>query len=103
MQIRGTGHLYLPTYRTRDGERRHAGIYWWKIGRDRMSAGCRREADAQAWIVERLVEMRRGHLVGVRQAPIRWDELERMLEDRWHLDGRHGMSQGRSSLRRVSR
>ncbi len=103
MQIRGTGHLYLPTYRTRDGERRHAGVYWWKIGRDRVSTGCRRESDAQAWVVERLVEMRRGHLAGVRQIPIRWDELERMLEDRWKLDGRRGMSQCRAPLRRLRR
>jgi len=103
MNVRGCGHLYLPTYRTRDGERRKAGVYWWKIGRDRMSTGCRREEDAQAWVVERLVEMRRGHLVGVRQAPLRWDELERMLEDRWHLDGRRGLIQCRSSLRRLRR
>ncbi len=103
MNVRGCGHLYLPTYRTREGEKRRAGIYWWKIGHDRMSTGCRREQDAQAWVVERLVEMRRGHLIGVRQAPLRWDEMERMLEDRWHLDGRRGMSQCRSSLRRLRR
>ncbi len=101
MNVRGCGHLYLPIYKTRDGERRKAGIYWWKIGRDRTSTGCRREEDAQAWVVERLVEMRRGHLIGVREKPLRWDELERMLEDRWHLDGRHGMAQCRSSLRRL--
>lgn len=103
MQIRGCGHLYLPAYKTSDGETKRAGVYWWKLGRHRMSTGCRTEDDAQRWVMERLVQMRRGHLVGARAKPLHWDDLERMLEDRWALDGRRGLQQCRSSLRRLRR
>lgn len=101
MQVRGAGHLYLPTYRDRQGERKRAGVYWWKVGRARMSTGCRTEEDAQKWALERLIEMRRGHLVGVQAAPLKWDDLERMLCDRWQADGRRGMMQCMSRLRHL--
>lgn len=103
MQVRGAGHLFRPVYRTRAGERKQAGVFWWKLGQNRMSTGCRTEHDAQQWAIERLVEMRRGHLVGVKALPPSWDDLERMLEDRWSLDGRRGMLQARSSLRHLRR
>jgi len=103
VQVRGAGHLYRPAYRTRAGEKKQAGVFWWKLGRNRMSTGCRTEQDAQQWALERLIEMRRGHLVGVKAAPPSWDDLERMLEDRWTLDGRRGMLQARSSLRHLRR
>ena len=103
MQVRGAGHLYLPTYRAANGERRTAGVYWWKLGRTRMSTGYRTEEDAQRWVMERLVEMRRGHLVGAKPTPLHWDDLERMLEDRWALDERKGLQQCRSPLRHLRR
>jgi integrase len=80
-----------------------AGVYWWKLGSHRMSTGCRTEDDAQQWVMTRLIEMRRGDLVGVPAAPLRWDDLERMLEDRWSLDGRRGLLQARCVLRRLRR
>lgn len=103
MNVRGAGHLYRPTYRGRDGERKQAGVYWWKVGRARMSTGCRTEEDAQRWAVDRLVEMRRGHLVGATAAPLRWDDLERMLCDRWAADGRRGLLQCMARLRHLRR
>jgi integrase len=103
MNVRGAGHLYRPKYRARDGERREAGVYWWKVGRARMSTGCRTEGDAQKWALERLIEMRRGHLVGVRAAALRWDDIERMLCDRWQADGRQGMLQCMARLRHLRR
>lgn len=101
MQVRGAGHLYRPKYTTAAGEVREAGVFWWKCGRLRVSTGCRTEDDAQRWAIQRLVEMRRGHLVGAALKPLHWDDLERLLEDRWALDGRHGLLQARSALRHL--
>jgi integrase len=101
MRIRGIGHVYLPTYQTKAGETRHAGVYWWKLGSRRCSTGHRTEDGAQRWVVERLHEMQRGHLVGAHAAPLKWDDLERMLEDRWAADDRRGMAQCRSNLKRL--
>ncbi len=103
MNVRGAGHLYRPRYTTASGERRSAGVWWWKVGRARMSTGCRAEEEAQRWAVERLVEMRRGHLVGAKAVALRWDDLERMLLDRWEADGRRGMMQSVARLRHLRR
>jgi hypothetical protein len=72
MNVRGAGHLYRRTYQTAAGEKRKAGVYWWKCGRIRVSTGMRTEEEAQQWAVERLVEMRRGHLVGIRGPRPTW-------------------------------
>lgn len=103
MNVRGAGHLYRPKYRTRDGERKTAGVFWWKVGRARMSTGCRDEETAQKWALERLIEMRRGHLVGIQATALRWDDLERMLIDRWTADDRRGMLQCMARLRHLRR
>lgn len=103
MQVRGAGHLYRPTYKGSKGERRQGGVYWWKLGSVRQSTGCRTEKEAQAWAMDRLVEMRRGHLIGVKAAAPSWDELERMLEDRWTRDARRGMLQARSAMKHLRR
>jgi integrase len=103
MRVKGVGHLYRPKYRAADGTTRESAVFWWKLGPHRVSTGCRTEPDAQAWAVKRLVEMQRGHLVGVREGALRWDDIERMLEDRWSLDGRKGLLQARSVLRRLRR
>jgi integrase len=103
MRVRGAGHLFRPTYRDAKGEVKQSAVFWWKLGRTRVSTGCRTEAEAQRWAIERLVEMRRGHLVGMKAAAPSWDDLERMLEDRWTLDGRRGLLQARSSLRHLRR
>ncbi len=103
MRVKGVGHLYRPRYRAADGTTRESAVFWWKLGPHRVSTGRRTEPDAQAWAVKRLVEMQRGHLVGVREGALRWDDIERMLEDRWSLDGRKGLLQARSVLRRLRR
>lgn len=104
MQVRGAGHLYRPKYRTADGGVvKESGIWWWKCGKVRMSTGHRSEEDAQRWVIDRLVEMHRGHLVGARAKPLAWDDLERMLEDRWAVDGRRGMQQCQARLRHLRR
>jgi integrase len=66
-----------------------------------MSTGRRTEEDAQRWALERLIEMRRGHLVDAAAKPLHWDDLEGLLETRWALDGRRGLQQARSNLRRL--
>jgi len=101
MQVRGAGHLYRPKYTTAGGEVREAGVFWWKCGRLRVSTGCRTEDDAQRWAIQRLVEMQRGHLVGAALKSLHWDDLERLLEDRWALDGRRGLLQARSAMRHL--
>lgn len=103
MQVRGAGHLYRPTYRSSSGARREGGVWWWKLGKDRRSTGCRDAKEAQAWAVDRLALMRRGHLVGLKAAPPSWDELVRMLEERWTIQGRKGMLQARSSMKHLHR
>lgn len=103
MNVRGCGHLYRPRYTTTSGERKTAGVWWWKLSRMRVSTGCRTEEDAQRWVLEHLVEMRRGHLVGVKAAPPTWNDLEKMLLDRWSLDGRAGMMQSQARLRHLRR
>jgi len=91
MNVRGSGHLYLPTYRSRAGERKRAGIYWWKIGRARMSTGCRTEEAAKAWVIQQLAKMGRGEQLNLR--PVLFEELEQIVRDRWAADGRRGMAQ----------
>jgi len=78
-------------------------VYWWKRGSTRLSTGHRTEKEAQAWAVEKLVEMQHGHLVGVKAAPPSWDELEKMLEERWVVDGRRGLLQAHSALKHLRR
>ncbi len=102
MRVRGAGHLYRPQYKVR-GETRWNGIWWWKCGRIRTSTGCRDEASAQAWAVERLVEMRRGHLLGIEARRLTYDDLEKMLLDRWAAEGRKGQQQARARLRHLNR
>ena len=99
MRISGTGSVYLPRYRSRTGERRTSGVYWWKLGRARVSTGMRTEKAAQGWVMERLVEMRRGHLVGLKAAAVQYDDLERMLLERWAAEGRVGVQQAAARLR----
>jgi integrase len=102
MQVRGAGHLYLPKYGPREA-RRVSGVFWWKCGKVRLSTGCRTEADAQRWALERLVEMRRGHLVGAVAARLTYDDLERMLLDRWQAESRKGQQQAVARLRHLRR
>ncbi|HUW10952.1 MAG TPA: site-specific integrase [Anaerolineae bacterium] len=103
MRVRGAGYLYKPKYRSADGQRKEAGVYWWKCAGKRFSTGCRTEEEAQKWALERLIDMRRGHLLGVKTKPLLWDDIERMLIDRWTLDGRKGMLQSMAVLRRLRR
>ena len=93
MGLRGTGHLYLPTY-TRNGQRKTCSIWWWKLSKLRMGTGCRERKDAEAWVIERLAKMGRGGLVGQRLRPLRFEDLVRMLVDRHALDGRRSRLQG---------
>jgi integrase len=104
MQVRGAGHLYRPKYRAK-GETayRESGVWWWKCGRIRQSTGHRDEVGAQKWALERLIEMRRGHLVGVKAQALKYDDLERMLLDRWQLDGRRSLPQSKARLRFLRR
>jgi integrase len=101
MQIRGMGHLYRPRYRTKDGEKRTAGVYWWKApSGQRYSTGERDETAAQAWALERISEARRGEPARV-GAPARYDDLERMLLDDWKAKGRKGVQQAAARLRHL--
>lgn len=99
MQVRGMGHLYLPTYRTKAGEKRTAGVFWWKAPNgQRYSTGERDEAAAQAWALERVSEARRGDPAHL-DAPARYDDLERMLLDDWQAKSRRGVQQAAARLR----
>lgn len=102
MQVRGVGYLYQPTYK-RHGVRLKSNVYWWKHRGRRVSTGCRTEADAQRWVIERLLEMRQGHLVGAVNRPLRYDDLERLLLERWELDGRRAIPQSMCRLKRLRR
>jgi len=102
MRLRGTGCLFLPRYRKRgQTEYKASSIWWWKCGSARMPTGCRNRQDAEAWALERLVEMGRGGLVGQRLRPLRYEDLERMLIDRHTLEQRRGHLG--SSLRHLRR
>jgi integrase len=95
------GHLYRPTYRTQSGEKRTAGIYWWKApSGQRYSTGQRDEDAAQAWALERVSEARRGDPAHL-GAPARYDDLERMLLDDWQAKGRKGVQQAAARLRHL--
>lgn len=99
--IRG---LFRPTYRGAKGDRRVSSVWWWKKGKLRASTGCRDLGLAKAWAAQKLIEMGRapvGLMATVK--PLLYDDLERMLEDRWTLDGRKGMLQASASLRRLRR
>jgi integrase len=98
------GHLFRPSYRSATGERKHSAVYWWKFGKQRAATGCRDLGLARAWVAQRLVEMGRapaGTMVTLKG--LLYDDLEKMLEDRWTLDGRTGMlkSSGRHHLRKA--
>lgn len=84
---RGAGCLYLPTY-TRQGKSKRSGIWWWKCGRIRVSTGCRRLRDAQAWQLARLAEMGRGSLVGLRATQQTYESAETALRNQHAVDGR---------------
>lgn len=47
--------------------------------------------------------MRRGHLVGLKAAVVRYEDLEKMLLDRWTAEGRKGVGQATARLRFVRR
>lgn len=103
MQIRGMGHLYRPTYRTQAGEKRVAGVWWWKApSGQRYSTGQRDEQAAQAWAMERVSEARRGDPAHL-EAPAHYDDLERMLLDDWEAKGRRGVDQAVCRLRHLRR
>ncbi len=104
MHVRGAGGIFLPKYRAKgDTVYKTSGVYWWRCGNQKWSTGCRNEEDAQRLALERLVEMRRGHLVGLQVAALRWDDLERMVCDRWQADGRRGMLSCMARLRHLRR
>jgi integrase len=95
------GHLYRPTYRTKSGEKRQAGVFWWKApGGQRYSTGERDEAAAQAWALERVSEARRGEPARV-AAAARYDDLERLLLEDWQAKGRKGVTQATARLRHL--
>lgn len=87
MQIRGAGHLFLPKYRKK-GETayRAATVWWWKRGRTRVSTGCRDKRDAEQWALERLAEMGRGSLVGIRSSVLTFADCIAMLRDAHALE-----------------
>jgi len=82
MGIRGLGRLYLPRYRPRGGgPSRKSSVWWWRYGKHAISTGCRDIRDAEAWRIQRLAEMGRGSLVGVRAQALTYDDMQKMLVD----------------------
>lgn len=89
---RGDGRLYLPRYRRRrDGARVESAVWWWQYRTIRVSTGCRDQRDARRWAMERLVEMGRGSTVGLRAQALRYEDLERMIVDRYRIEGRRSL------------
>ncbi len=93
------GHLYLPTYKTRSGERKHAGIWWWKLSRMRVSTKCRDRANAEAWVLQQAAKMGRGERLVL--APVHFEELERMIRTDYETQGRRSLSGLECSLRQL--
>lgn len=102
MGLRGIGYLFLPTY-TQNGQTLQSGVWWWKFRGKKRSTGCRTEKDAERWRLDRLIEMRQGHLVKGASKPLTFDEMERLLLERWELDGRTGLLQSKSALKHLNR
>jgi len=95
------GHLYRPKYTTKSGERKEASIWWWKFSRIRVSTKCRDRKAAEAWVLQQAAKMGRGEQLVLK--PILYEELEKMVRDRWAADGRKGMLQTGSALKHVRR
>jgi hypothetical protein len=87
MWVRGAGYLYLPKY-TRGGKRKASAIWWWKRGKTRVGTGCRNRKDAEAWVLQRLAEMGRGSLVGLRASVLTFEDCMQMLKDAHALERR---------------
>jgi integrase len=100
MRVRGAGCLYLPRY-TRGGKRKASGIWWWKRGKTRVSTGCRDKKDAEAWVLQRLAEMGRGGLVGLRASALTYEDCIGMLRTAHTLAGHRSRLQ--ASLNHLSR
>lgn len=89
VSVRGEGRLYLPRYnRRRDGVRVESSVYWWQYRRIRVSTGCHDARDARRWAMERLVEMGHGSSAGLRAQALRFEDLERIIVDRYRVEGR---------------
>jgi integrase len=95
------GYLYQPSYRVASGEKRKAGIWWWKHGKVRASTRCRDRKAAEAWVVQQLAKMGRGEQLVLRACF--YEELEQMVLDRWAADGRRGVPQCSARLRFLRR
>lgn len=103
MQIRGMGHLFRPKYRTLSGETRTQQVYWWKAPNgQRMSTGLRDHSLAQQWALDRVNEMRLG-APPTAAAPVKYDDLERMLIDDWTAKERRGLPSALSRLKHLRR
>lgn len=103
MQIRGMGHLFRPKYQTLSGETREQQIYWWKAPNgQRMSTGLRDHDLAQRWALDRVNEMRHGALPTV-TAPVKYDDLERMLLEDWTAKERRGLPSAIARLKHLRR
>lgn len=103
MQIRGMGHLFRPKYKTLSGETREQAIYWWKAPNgQRMSTGLRDHDAAQRWALERANQLRLGEPL-VAAAPVKYDDLERMLLEDWTAKERRGLPSAVARLKHLRR
>ncbi len=99
---RGEGRLYRPRYiRRRDHARVESSVWWWQYRRVRTSTGYRDLRDARRWALERLVEMGHGNTSGLHAQALRYEDLERIIVDRYSIEGRRSLPILRERLKHI--
>ena len=76
---RGTGHVWRPKYKTRDGQVRKSRTFWiqyYQHGkRYRQSANTTSKEDARTFLNNKLVEIGNGTFIGAKAESVRLEEL----------------------------
>lgn len=106
---RGTGHVFRPVYRDRQGQRREAST--WAIGYyDRLAGkptkeyGFTTEAAAERALRSRLVDIERGRRVGPSVDRIRFEDLAKLIQADYAVNERDSaprLDQSLAHLRRT--
>lgn len=106
MRSRGEGRIYQPTYTTPSGERKRTSTWWIQYHRNaekvRESSKSERKADAARLLRDRLAALAAGRPTGPAVERTTYDDMARMLEDSFVVNGRKSLKRLRGALKHLA-
>jgi integrase len=104
---KGTGMIFKPRYKDKDGTVREMAVWWIKYYRHgkpyRESTKSTKETDAKRLLAKRLGEISEGKLPGIVFDKVKWDELADDYLRRYKLSGNRAIERTEMALAHLNR